>query len=162
MTGHKRHSTVLDTGSESSAKKCKLTKATFNKWQHEHEKNHLSRSWLRCELQQDKRHIASIHCKICKKYKTSLESMKNFSRAWMTRSTNLEVSNVLEHASIEVHKVAMTQLHADAARAWEESQTPIGHTLSTMDEGTQGQVGWKFDIAYVVAKEASLLPGIPR
>ena len=36
--------------------------------------------------------------------------MKNFSGAWMTWSTNLKVSNVLEHDSSEVHKVAMTQL----------------------------------------------------
>ena len=157
MAGRKQQLTLLEAGSESSAKKRKLTKATFDKWQHEYEKKHLTRSWLRCELQQDKRHVASIRCEVCKKYKTNLESMKNFSRAWVTGSTNLKVSNVLEHAASEVHKVAMSRLHADAARSRGESivlQTPIGRTLSTMDEGTQGQVGRKFDISYVMAKES--------
>ena len=32
--------------SDVPAKKRQLTKATFNKWQHEHEKDHLTRSWL--------------------------------------------------------------------------------------------------------------------
>ena len=48
----------------------------------------------------------------------NLESMKNFSCAWVTGSTNL---NVLDHAASEVHKVALTRMHADAAKARGES-----------------------------------------
>ena len=139
MAGRKRTS---DSHSERPAKR-QLTKATFDKWQQEHEKNHLTRSWLRCELQEDRRHVGSLRCDVCKKYKSNIESLRNFSIAWVTGSSNLKVSNVLEHAASEVHKVAMTRMHADAAKAKGVSvvlQMPIGRSLATMDEGTRQQV----------------------
>ena len=49
---------------------------------------------------------------------------------------NLKVSNVLDHAASEVHKVAMTRMHADAAKAKGVSvllQMPIGRSLATID-----------------------------
>ena len=58
-------------------------KATFEKSQHEYECEHqtvLTLSWLCCELDRDKRHVASIHCAVCKKYERSLELLKNISK----------------------------------------------------------------------------------
>ena len=37
-------------------------------------------SWLRCELERDKCHVASLHRAVCKKYERSLELLKNFSK----------------------------------------------------------------------------------
>ena len=143
--------------SDVPAKKRQLTKATFNKWQHEHKKDHLTRSWLRCDLQQDQRHVASLRCEVCTKYRSHLESMKNFSKTWVTGSTNLKVSNVIEHATSEVHKAAMTRMHSESAKARGESvvlQTPIGRSLCTLDDATRLQVARRFDVAYVMAKES--------
>ena len=53
-----------------------MTKVMFEKWQHERE--HQKLSWLRCERERDKRHLVSLHCAVCKKYKRSIESLKNF------------------------------------------------------------------------------------
>ena len=61
--------------------KRQVMKATFEKWQHEYECEHqtmLTLSWLCCELQRDKCHLASLHCAVRKKYERSLESLKNF------------------------------------------------------------------------------------
>ena len=157
MAGRKRGPATQFGDSDVPAKKRQLTKATFNKWQHEHEKDHLTRSWLRCDLQQDQRHVASLHCEVCTKYRSHLESMKNFSKTWVTGSTNLKVSNVLEHATSEVHKAAMTRMHSESAKARGESvvlQTPIGRSLCTLDDATRLQVAKRFDVAYVMAKES--------
>ena len=96
-------------------------------------------------------------CEVCTKYRSHLESMKNFSKTWVTGSTNLKVSNVIEHATSEVHKAAMTRMHSESAKARGESvvlQTPIGRSLCTLDDATRLQVARRFDVAYVMAKES--------
>ena len=79
--------------------KRQVTKATFDKWQHEYEKDHQTLSWLRCDLELDKRHVASLYCAVCRKYEDSLQSLKSFLRAWITGSTNQKASNVLDYAA---------------------------------------------------------------
>ena len=66
-------------------------------------------------------------------------SLKNFSKACISGSTNLTVSNLPDHATSEVHKVAMTWMRVDHAKASGESpamSSTIGRYLSTIDEGT--------------------------
>lgn len=41
----------------------------------------------------------------------------SFWRAWITGSMNQKVSNELDHASGEIHKVAMGRMKADAVKA---------------------------------------------
>ena len=115
MARHKRCGSECGSeaaGSSRKANKRQITKSTFDKWQQEHERDHQTRSWLRCDLERDKHHVASLYCAVCKKYEHSLQSLKSFSRAWITGSTNHKVSNVLDHANSEVHKVAMTRKRA--------------------------------------------------
>ena len=69
----------------------------------------------------------------------SLQSLKSFSRAWITGSMNQKVSNVLDHATSEVHKVAMTGKWVDAPKQSSRSSvlsSTIGHLFSTLDSGT--------------------------
>ena len=99
MTGRKR--CRQEPASASSSKKAKLqvTKVTGR----EHDRQHQTLSWLRCEMDRDNVHLASLHCALCKKYEGHLQSFKSFNAAWITGSTNQKVSNVLEHAGSEVH-----------------------------------------------------------
>ena len=155
MAGCKR-ARCSDEPSTKSAKR-QVTKATFEKWQREHERDHQTLSWLRCELERDRRHVVSLYCTVCKRYESSMESLKNFSRAWITGSTNQKVSNVLDHATSEVHKVAMARMRADAAKAHGESAiltTAIGRSMCGMDSQTQARVIRKFELSYVMAKES--------
>ena len=86
-----------------------------------------------------------------------MESLKNFSRACITGSTNQKVSNVLDHATSEVHKVAMARMRADATKARGESAiltTAIGRSMCGMDSQTRARVIRKFELSYVMAKES--------
>jgi hypothetical protein len=111
LVGRKRPCSASKPG---SSKKYQVTKATFEKWQQEHEREHQTLSWLRCKLDMD---VASLYCDVCRKYEGNLESLKNFSRVWISGSTNQKVSNVLDHATSEVHKAAMVRLRADSVKA---------------------------------------------
>ena len=145
----------------SSAKTSKrqVTKATFDKWQREHDRQHQTLSWLRCELERDNLHVASLHCAVCRKYKGSLRSLRSFSAVWISGSTNQKVSNVVDHATSDIHKVAMERKRAESVKASSGSvalSSAIGRCLSTMDGTTQARMGRKFDVCFVMAKE-----GIP-
>ncbi len=54
--------------------------------------------------------MVSLSCAACKKYEPYIVSLKNVSKAWVSSSTNLKVSNILDHATSEMHKVAMTRM----------------------------------------------------
>ena len=92
-----------------------MMNATFKKWQYEYE--HQTLSWLRCELGRDKHHVAFLHRDVCKRYERSLDSPNNFLKVWITCSANQKVSNVLDHATSDVHKAAMARLRVDSVRA---------------------------------------------
>ena len=134
-----------------------MTKATFEKWQHEHERD---LSWLRCELERDKRYVRgfSLLRAVCKKYKSNL---KNFWRAWTSGSTNQKVSTVLDHATSAVHKAEMARLRAHRAKASGGSAvltSTIGRSLSTLDHDTRSQMERKFDLCFVMAKQSIDIP----
>ena len=79
--------------------------------------------------------------------------MKNFSKVWITSSSNHKTSNIIDHVNSEQHRVAMARVRADAARASNKPLTsycPIARSLLEMDEATQGRMK-KFDICYVIA-----------
>lgn len=101
-------------------------------------------SWLRCELDWDKRHVASLHYVVCKKYKGSIKSLKSFSRVWITGLTSQKVSNLTDHATSEVHKVAMRRMRVECVKASDESvvlSSRIDHCISTLDEATRARMG---------------------
>ena len=156
MAGHKRCGSEA-AGPSRKASKRQVTKSTFDKWQQEYERDHQTLSWLRCDLERDKRHVATLYCAVCKKYEDRLQSLKSFSRAWITGSTNHKVSNVLDHAASEVHKVAMTRKRADDAKASGGSamlSSTIGRCLATLDSETRARMERKFDLCYVMAKQS--------
>ena len=146
-------SSEKDPGPSKKAPKRQVTKSTFEKWQREHERQYSMLSWLRCELNCDKVHIVSLSCAACKKYEPYIVPLKNFSKAWISGSSNLKVSNLLDHATSEVHKVAMTRMCANHAKASGESpamSSTIGRYLSTIDKGTQARMRRKFDVCYTM------------
>ena len=53
----KRPSSASEAGPSTKCDKRQVTKATFEKWQQEHERDHQTLSWLRCELERDKRRV---------------------------------------------------------------------------------------------------------
>ena len=101
--------------------------------------------------------MVSLYCAICKKYEANLRSLKNFRRDWIAGSTNQRTSNSIDHATSDVHKVAMAKLKLECSRASGESaatSTTIGRLLSSMDDETQERIARKFDVCYMMAKES--------
>ena len=82
--------------------------------------------------------------------------MKNFSIAWAKGSTNLKISNVIDHAKSDVHIASMAHFRDETTRAAGESPlmtSTIGRSLVTLDSTTRVRMNHKFDVCFVMAKE---------
>ena len=114
-------------------------------------------SWLRCDVDCDSKiHVAALWCQACRTHERSITGMKNFSRAWIIGTTNQKTSNVIDHATSEQHRSAMSHMLAEAAKASSlpiTSYSPIARSLLVMDDTTRDRMRKKFDICYVIAKE---------
>lgn len=134
--------------------KRQVTLATFNKWKSEHEKHHQTLAWLRCES--NKTHVVSLWCGVCRKYEYKVRGVGNFSGAWIAGDVSQKVSNVVDHAKSEQHKLAMSQLRLEQAKATNAPVTfyaPIAQSFMKIDETAQERLMKKFDICYVMAQE---------
>ena len=143
--------------SSASSKRRQFTKATFKKWQREHQREHQTLSWLRCVLCRDKLHVEILYCEVCRKYEARLCSFRNFSNSWIKGSANLKLSNMLDHARSDVHLAAMSKLRADLATESGEStllHTPLGRCVVNLDEVALGRLKLKFNICYMMAKQS--------
>ena len=69
--------------------KRQVTKATFDKWHQDNDRDHQTLVWLRCELERDNVHVAVLFCDVCKHYKDSIVSLRNFQMTWITGTINL-------------------------------------------------------------------------
>ena len=72
--------------------------------------------WLRCEMERDTVHFASLNCALCKKYEGHLQSLKNFNAAWIIESTNHKVSNILDNDGSGMHKAMLARKRAEDIR----------------------------------------------
>ena len=132
MTSDKKESQEPASASSSKKAKRQVTKATFNKWQRENDREHQTLSWLRCEMDRDNIHVASLHCALCNKYEGHLQSLKSFNAAWITGSTNQKVSNVVDHAGSEVHKAAMSRKRASLLELEKRHGVDLGHAYTNV------------------------------
>ena len=143
--------------SSASSKRRQFTKATFEKWQREHQREHQTLSWLRCLLCRDKLHVEILYCEVYRKYEARLCSLRNFSNSWIKGPANLKLSNMLDHARSDVHLAAMSKLRADMAKESGEStllHTPLGRCVVNLDEEALGRLKLKFNICYMMAKQS--------
>ena len=145
-------------GSSSKKAKRQVSKTTFDKWKRVYEWDYRAMSWLRCSMNStDKTLMSTLWCAVCKQYESRLESLKNFSRAWIDGSTNQKTSNIIDHASSNQHKTAMARLREERARSAKlpvAAYAPIAHSLqSTLEPAVKDKLKKKFDITYVLAKE---------
>ncbi|KAL5506170.1 hypothetical protein EMCRGX_G007757 [Ephydatia muelleri] len=151
---------------ESVAKKRQVTVSTFEKWQREYDRDHQTLTWLKCEKDRENRSlVGTLWCHVCREYKHKICSMKSYSDAWISGSTNQRTTNVLEHAASDQHKAAMTclrTLHAKAKNEPVVNYAPIASCLMTMQEPDQAQMRRKFDTCYLMAKEGIAFEKFPE
>lgn len=146
---------------EISAKRSRrqVSKETFNKWKKLYELKYQTATWLRCTTDsQDKSLVSTLWCETCRKYEKRIDSLKNFSRAWIDGSTNHKTSNIMDHASSDQHKMAMMRLCEDRAKNSGEpimSYSTIARSiiLPSLDPAAKERIRKKIDISYFLAKE---------
>ena len=93
---------------------------------------------------------------MCRRFQDKIRGTKNSSAAWITGSTNQKLSNILDHACSNQHKLSMSLLSVDQAKAMNHPVTayaPIAQSLLSMDRSLRERMGKKFDICYMLAKE---------
>ena len=150
-----KRSSDLSIASSSQPKQAKrqVTVATFRKWQTQQEKDYKTLSWLRCDKQN--KFVEKLWCATCRKFEDRLQGVRNFSAAWITGSTNQKLSNVLDHAQSEQHKMCMSLLRTEQAKSSDTPLTeyaPIALSILSMDKSLQETIGKKFDICFTLAK----------
>ena len=94
---------------------------------------------------------------ICSKYKSRIESSRNFSDKWIVGAELLCTSNIRDYRKNNQHVLAMSLLtkgHAANHGKGPLTYAPIVQALTRLSESEKARLKHKFDIAYLVAKES--------
>ena len=126
---------VSSSGSQLKQAKRQVSVAIFQKWQSQQEKEHEMLTWLRCDKQQ--RYVESLWCETCRWFQ---DKICGNSAAWTTGCTNQKLSNVLDHARSDQHKLLMSLLPVEQGKATNAPVTVyalIAQSLLSMDRPLQ-------------------------
>ena len=91
-------------------------------------------------------------CECCRRFEDRIRGVKAFSAAWISGSTNQKLSNVVDHARSDQHKLSISLVCTEKHKAMNRPITtyaPIAKSLLVMDNSLQEKMGKKFDICYV-------------
>lgn len=88
-----------------------LKVATANSWKSTALANFMSEEWFVANEDKHTGNVKSFNCLVCKMFATKIQGLKNVSNSWAFEgSTNLKISNVVDHANGKQHRKAM-ELH---------------------------------------------------
>ena len=114
-------------------------------------------SWLDCDAtgKEGKRIVDRLKCKVCLKYKSRIESRRNYSDKWLTGAESIRTSNIRDHTRSDQHLYAMSLHYKESsgsvANAGEPSSSNICTMLQRLSEDNKDRLRKQFDIAYFVA-----------
>ena len=153
-----KRSSASSASSLPKQRKRQVSLATFNRWQTDKEKEYQTLSWLRCDktTEPGQKYIELLWCASCTKFEDKIRGVKNFSTAWIAGSANQKLSNVTDHAKSDQHRLSMSLMSADQAKARNKpkpSYAPVARSLLVMDKTLEEKMCKKFYICYVLAKE---------
>ena len=112
-------------------------------------------SWLDCDVTgKGKRTVDRLKCKVCLRYKSRIESRRNYSDKWLVDAESVRTSNIRVHARSDQHQYAMSLHYKESslsvANVGEPSSSNICTMLQTLSEDNKDRLRKKFDIAYFV------------
>ena len=110
-------------------------------------------TWLHCDTDKsDPTVIDTLWCHTCRTSEAKIIGMKNYSRVWISGSTNHKTSCVVDHANSNQHKAAMN--HTRKATGMPITDySPIAQGFLNMGKAAEARINKKFDICYVMVKE---------
>ena len=114
-------------------------------------------SWLDCEFigKGAKRVVEKLKCNVCIRYKSRIESRRNYSDKWLMGADSVRTSNIRDHARSDQHIHAMS-IHykmADGNSISREAELTIVSMLQEIPQDTRSKLRKKFEIAYFVATQ---------
>ena len=75
-------------------------------------------AWLRADMDdQDKSIVLTLWCVVCRKYKTRMCGLKNFSRAWISGSSNHKAS---VYCTVSIIMSGQHSVMADQVALWSD------------------------------------------
>ena len=76
-------------GPAAKRSKRQVSLSTFEKWQKQFDREYQTSLWLRCTKDPtDKASVSTLFCGICQQQERKIESMRNYSAAWVRGSLN--------------------------------------------------------------------------
>ena len=132
-------------------KRMQVSLTTFRRWQTENKKEYQTLFWLRCDKTSES--VKFLWCASCRKFEDKIQGVKNFSAGWISGSANHKLSNTSYHVWSDQHKLLMSLMHADEAKAMKKPVTtyaPIIKSLLIMDKSLEEK---KFDICYALPRK---------
>ena len=100
----------------------------------------------------------NIRCSTCKEHDDRLHGLKNYNRAWVEGSKNATSDSVKKHVNTDMHKraadIAMKK-HLGSERYTQNvmKNTPIGKSITRMEEHSKEVLKMRFNTAYYLAKK---------
>ena len=94
------------TSSSDSDKRRSVSVATVEKWRSNNDKELSTLTWLVYD-KIDRYHVSHLKCSICTRFQDKIESSRNFSRAFITGTSNLRTSAFRDHAKSDMHASSM-------------------------------------------------------
>lgn len=132
----------------------KLTRLTVEKWKHNDLAQYEADTWLDYDTSKTEtgKYCTVLKCKVCTQFQSSIEKRKNFSRAFIDGSTNFRLTNVIDHANSDMHKIALSLFHVENGQKSQPFKNKP--TLEFKLNATQVEdLRRKFDISYFIVKE---------
>ena len=121
--------------SVSSPKRRLVSMATVDKWVLDHDKSLNAATWLTYE-KADRRHVALLRCRICKRFEERIKSSRSFSPAFIDGTSNLRTSSFKDHAKSDMHGRAMQLLRREQSSSVTD-YSPIARAFYKMDESVE-------------------------
>ena len=145
-----------DSVTSEGGKKRRVSYSTYIKWRREFDKECKTISWLDCDtIGKGKRTVDRLKCKVCLKYKSRIESRRNYSDKWLVGAESVRTSNIRDHAHSDQHVYAMSLLYKESspsiANPGEPSNSNVCTMLQTLSEDNKDRLRKKFEIAYFFA-----------
>ena len=149
----------------SCSKKRMVLFTTYQKWRTELDREYKTITWLGCKtlLVSGKKIVDKLLCAICKQFKNSISSTRNFSYKWIDGADSIRTSNIKDHTQSQQHINAMQLFSREHAKEKSLSiHLPIIESLHTLSDEDREALRKKFDIAYFIAIEKLPLAKYPR
>jgi len=129
------------------------------RWKNQDLAQYDAASWLIYDSEKTKKgqYCTALKCKGCIEFESVIRNRPKFSRAYIDGSTNFRLTNVVDHANSDIHKIALSHYHKHQGQLPSTTGDRNNQNQPRLDFSLTPQqledLKKKFDIGYFVVKE---------